>query len=89
MEDIIKLQSREDVNNYLKKMKRVDGSESKTYMIKTNSPHLKSGYVDGNKKFIELFRGPIMIEGVYSPEANAVVESIDWIDGRGYTITFK
>lgn len=89
MEDIIKLHSRGDVNNYLKKMKRLDGEESKTYVIKTDMPTLRMGYVEEKRKFIDLSGGPMMVEGSLLKEANAVVKSIDFIVGYGYTITFE
>ena len=52
MEDIIKLHSRGGANNYLKKMKRLNGEESKTYVIKTDMHTLRSGYVEDKRKFI-------------------------------------
>lgn len=89
MEDIIKLHSRGDINNYLKKMKRLNGEESKTYVIKTDIPILKTGYVEETRKFIDLSEGPMIVEGLLLEEANAVVKSIDFIVGYGYTITFE
>ena len=89
MEDIIKLHSRGGVNNYLKKMKRLNGEESKTYLIKTNMPTLRMGYIDNKNKFIDLSGGPMIVEGSLLEEANAVVKSIDFITGFGYTITFE
>ena len=38
MEDIIKLRSRYGAVNYLKKMPKPDGSESRTYVPKTDIP---------------------------------------------------
>lgn len=89
MEDIIKLHSRGDINNYLKKMKRLNGEESKTYVIKTDIPILKTGYVEETRKFIDISEGPMIVEGLLLEEANAVVKSIDFIVGYGYTITFE
>ena len=89
MEDIIKLHSRGSVNNYLKKMKKSNGEESKTYVIKTDMPTLRMGYVDDKRKFIDPSGGPMIIEGSVLEEANAVVKSIDCIAGYGYTITFE
>ena len=47
MEDIIKLRSRYKAVNYLKKMPKPDGSESKTYVLKTDVPTLRVGEVGG------------------------------------------
>ena len=46
MEDIIKLRSRYGAD-YLKKMPEPDGSESKTYVLKTDMPALRAGEVHG------------------------------------------
>lgn len=89
MEKIIKLNSRGEANNYLKIMKKSDGSESKTYLIKTDMPILKMGYVDDNHKFIDPSGGPMIVEGYLLEEANAVVNSIDFVTGFGYTVTFE
>ena len=89
MEDIIKLHSRGGANNYLKKMKRLNGEESKTYVIKTDIPILKTGYVEETRKFIDLSEGPMIVEGLLLEEANAVVKSIDSVAGYGHTITFE
>ena len=50
MKDLIKLKSRGYEKNYLKKLKRPDGSESKTYVLKTNIPTLRVGEVQGGKQ---------------------------------------
>ena len=89
MEDIIKLHSRGDINNYLKKMKRLNGEESKTYVIKTDIPTLRSGYVEDKRKFIDPSGGPMIVEGSLLEEANAVVKSIDFVVGYGHIITFE
>ena len=89
MEDIIKLCSRGGANNYLKKMKRLNGEESKTYVIKTDIPTLRSGYVEDKRKFIDPSGGPMIVEGSLLEEANAVVKSIDFVVGYGHIITFE
>ena len=45
MEDIIKLRSRYGTVNYLKKMPKPDGTDSKTYVLKTDVPTLRVGEV--------------------------------------------
>ena len=89
MEDIIKLHSRGGANNYLKKMKRLNGEESKTYVIKTDMPTLRSGYVEERRKFIDSSGGPMIVEGSLLEEAHAVVKSIDFVVGYGHIITFE
>ena len=89
MEKIIKLNSRGDVNNYLKMMMKPDGSESKTYLIKTDMPTLRMGYVNEKSKFIDPSGGPMIVEGARLEEAEAVVKSIDFVMGYGWTITFE
>ena len=89
MEDIIKLCSRGGANNYLKKMKRLNGEESKTYVIKTDMPTLRSGYVEDKRKFIDPSGGPMIVEGSLLEEANAVVKSINFVVGYGHIITFE
>lgn len=89
MEKIIKLNSRGGANNYLKMMMKPDGSESKTYLIKTDMPTLRMGYVGEKNKFIDPSGGPMIVEGSLLEEANAKVKSIDFVTGFGHTVTFK
>ena len=89
MEDIIKLKSRYGATNYLKKMPKSDGSDSKTYVLKTDVPTLRVGEVQGGNKFIDPSGGPMIIVGYKLEEADAVVKSIDFVNGYGWTITFE
>ena len=89
MEDTIKLKSRDGVKNYLKKMPKPDGSESKTYVLKTEVPILRIGEVQGGNKFIDPSGGPMIVVGYKLEEAKAIVKSIDFVEGYGYTITFE
>lgn len=89
MEDIIKLRSGYKAVNYLKKMPKPDGSESKTYVLKTDVPTLRVGEVQGGNKFIDPSGGPMIVEGSLLEEANAKVKSIDFVTGFGHTITFE
>lgn len=88
MEDIIKL-SRYRVENYLKKMPKPDGSESKTYVLETDVPTLRVGEVQGGNKFIDPSGGPMIVVGCELEEAKAVVKSIDFVEDYGWTITFE
>lgn len=89
MKDLIKLKSGGYEENCLKKLKRPDGSESKTYVLKVSTPYLRCGEVEGGKKFIDPSGGPMIVAGAYLEEAEAVVKSIDFTVGYGYTITFE
>lgn len=89
MKDLIKLRSRGCEENYLKRLKKSDGSESKTYVLKVSTPYLRSGEVEGGRKFIDPSGGPMIVVGDYLEEAEAVVKSIDFTVGYGYTITFE
>lgn len=52
-------------------------------------PILDVGEVEGGRKFIDLSGGPMIVVGAYLEEAEAVVKSIDFTVGYGYTITFE
>ena len=89
MKDLIKLKSRGYEKNYLKKLKRPDDSESNTYVLKTDIPTLRVGEVQGGNKFIDPSGGPMIVVGYELREAKAVVKSIDFVEGYGWTITFE
>ena len=89
MEDIIKLNSKGEENNYLKKLKKPNGEESKTYVLKVSSPQVRVGTTETKNKFIEPTGGPMIVGGEYLEEAEAVVKSIDFTIGYGYTIIFE
>lgn len=89
MDGIIKLKSRHGTVNYLKKMSKPDGVDSKTYVLKTDMPTLRVGEVQGGNKFIDPSGGPMIVVGYELEEAKAVVKSIDFVEGYGWTITFE
>lgn len=89
MKDIIELESKGYEKNYLKKLKKPDNTESKTYVLKVSNPYLRTGVIDGEKKFIDPSGGPMIVVGETLKEAEAVVKSIDYTIGYGYTITFE
>lgn len=89
MEDIIKLNSKGEENNYLKKLKKTNGEESKTYVLKVSSPQVRVGTTETKNKFIEPTGGPMLIEGFKCADIDAVVKSIDFTFGYGYSITFE
>ena len=89
MKDLIELKSRGEEHNYLRKLKKADGSESMTYLLKTSTYMMRSGNMPNGKLFIDPAGGPMIIEGEYLEEAEAVVKSIDHVMGQGYAITFE
>lgn len=89
MKDIINLNSRYEEKNLLKRLKKLNDSESKTYVLKVANPYLRTGEINNHKKFIDPSGGPMITEGEYLEEAGAVVKSINFTAGYGYTITFE
>lgn len=89
MKDLIKLRSRGGAENYLKKLIKKDDSESLTYVLKTDTPYLRGGEIADGRKFIDPSGGPMIVEGSYLKEAEAIVGLINFTTGYGYTITFK
>lgn len=86
MENIIKLNSRGEENNYLKRLSKPDGKESKTYVLK---PTVRVSKLATGYEFIDPSGGPMIKVGSLLEEAQAVVKSIDYTMGYGYTITFE
>lgn len=89
MKDLIESKSRGEEHNYLRRLVKPDSSESHTYMLKTSTYTMRSGLTDKKKKFIDPSGGPMIVEGEYLEEAEAVVKAIDFTIGYGYTITFE
>lgn len=80
MKDIIKLQSRyASDNNYLEKIEGTD----KSYKLKTEYCY-GAGKTSNGANYIDPSGGPMIIEGEYLFEADAIVDSIN----KGI-ITFK
>lgn len=89
MDDIIKLNSKEGENNYLKRLKKLNGEESKTYVLKVTSPQVKAGTIETKQKFIKPVGSPTLVEGFKCADIDATIKSIDFTIGYGYTITFE
>lgn len=89
MEDIIKLETTGENSNYLKKLKRPDGSESKTYVLKVTDPYVTiTKTPTGGHASIGATGSNLIVVGEELKEAKAVVKSIDFTIGYGHTITF-
>lgn len=89
MENIIKLNSRGEENYYLKRLSKPDGKESKTYVLKVSTPTVRVSKLATGYEFIDPSGGPMIKVGSLLEEAQAVVKSIDYTMGYGYTITFE
>lgn len=89
MEDIIKLNSKGEENNYLKRLKKPNGEESKTYVLKVTTPQVRVGTTETKHKFIEPTGGPMLIEDFKCADIDSVIKSIDFTIGYGYSITFE
>ena len=87
-QEIINLESRDGTKNLLKKLLRKDGEESDTYHLKTSGTTLRVGTLSTGKRFIDPTGGPMIIEGAKLAEADAIVNSIDFSEDFGYTVTF-
>lgn len=88
MEKQYKLKSRGGENNYLKLMAKPDGSESKTYLLKTETPYIGTGYLNDNRFYVDPSGGPMIVVGEELPDIG-IVKSIDLVYGYGYFITFE
>lgn len=78
------------VKNSLELLPRKDGSESKTYIVKTSSDIVRTGKTNDGESFLDLSGGPMIVVGKPLKEAdNAIVRSIDRSEGFGFTVTFR
>lgn len=89
MEKIIKLNSKGEENNYLKRLSKPDGKESKTYVLKVSTQTVEVSMLATGHEFIDPYGGPMIKVGSLLEEAQAVVKSIEYTMGYGYTITFE
>lgn len=88
MEKQYKLKSRGGENNYLKLMSKPDGSESKTYLLKTENPYIGTGYLNNGKFYVDPSGGPMLVEGEEVPDIGKI-KDISLAYGYGYFITFE
>ena len=78
----IQLKSRGNNQNYLEKIK------DKEYLLKTPY-NVRMGYTSKDKTFVDPSGGPMMVEGDFLKEAQAVIKSIKAVKGVGIVITFE
>ena len=81
MSKIIKLKTRYGVDNYLEQY------QGNTYILKTESPYLRTGTSSTGKEFVDPSGGPILIVGEKIGEET--IASIGFIKDVGTVITLK
>lgn len=90
---VIKLPSRYGTHNELRQLTPVNdtGVESKTYILKSESDYIRTGYNAEDKIWIDPSGGPMITEGqtIKVGEESMVIKKIDHILGQGYIITFE
>lgn len=90
MKEVIQLNSRDGTISKLELLHKKDGEESKTYRLRTSSLSLRTSQSEGAINFIDPSGGPMISVGSPVAEADgAIVESIDFSEGFGFTVTFK
>lgn len=88
MNDIIQLKLSTEEHNYLRKLPKLDGSESFTYKLCTSNPSIEAGFL-GNSKYIRPAGGPVITENDFLEEAEAIVDHINYVMGYGYVVSFR
>lgn len=84
MEKKIRLKTRDRTNNWLEPY----GENS--YLLKSEFDHIRVGRNNDNKVvFIDPPGGPFITIGDILDEAGKEVKSIDAVEGKGFSITFK
>lgn len=85
--EAIRLKSRYGVKNTLELLPDEGG---KTYLFKTDMPSLMvCEPEEGKIEWIDPEGGPMICVGAVLDEVGLVVESIEFIENQGWTITFK
>lgn len=85
MKDIILLNTRDGSENYLKKLPGKDN----VYLLVTNIDYIRVGKNDNRYTFVDPSGGPFIARSGYLNEADAMVKSIDFLEGQGFTITLE
>ena len=89
LKKLIKLKSRNS-NNYLKLLTNISNTDSVAYLLQTQYPTIKVGYLSIDNKdtlYIEPSGGPTIYKGVEIN--NIVVKDIQHCYGVGYIIIIK
>lgn len=85
MKEIIILRSRDGTKNYLKRLR----DNPKVYLLKSEIDSVRVSKDNEGYVFIDPSGGPFIARGAYLEEADAVVKSIDHLEGQGFIITFE
>lgn len=88
MEEVITLNSRDGIKNYLKKLKSATGRESTTYLLKVEFPQVGISEDMGKIVAMDPSGGPMMRIGD-TIEGAGKIKSFDHILGYGFTVTFE
>lgn len=87
MKDRYDLEAYKGEYNYLKKLKKADGSDSKVFILKSSHAFIETGH-NQNGLFIKPKGGPKLQTNEYIPLVDAVIRLITFIPKYGYIITF-
>ena len=81
MSKVIKLKTRYGVDNHLEQY------QGNTYILKTESPYLRTGTSSTGKEFVDPSGGPILIVG--EKIGKKIITSIGFLKDIGTTITLE
>lgn len=87
MKDKYELKAYKGEYNYLQKLKKTDGGNSKTFILKSSHAHIDRGY-NNNELFVKPKGGPVLQTKEYLKETGATIRLITFIPKYGYIITF-
>ena len=73
----------------LKKLKKVDGSDSNTFVIKTNDPFDFMKLDEENNKILKPHKAPRFKENEFLHGTESIIKSIDFNYALGWTLTIK
>lgn len=79
------LRSRDGTKNYLKRL----SDNPEVYLLKSEIDSVRVSKDDEGYAFVDPSGGPFIARGTYLEEADAVVKSIDHLEGQGFTVTFE
>lgn len=81
MSKVIKLKTRYGVDNHLEQY------QGNTYILKTESPYIRTGVSSTGKEFVDPSGGPILIVG--EKIGKKIITSIGFLKDIGTTITLE
>ena len=81
MSEIIPLKTKYNTKNYLEQY------QGKIYVLKTESPYIRTGHTDKGLEFIDPLGGPMLVVG--DTVNNRKIASIGFVKNVGTLITFE